>query len=335
MGSLMFDHFDVDLELALLEAQILDGADAAGLLDGAADAPISEPLTAFEARTEATELVNFLEGTTTENTLFDDFFDAQNGAIDKQGLVITQTEPIPTPDVAVPIPTPPGGNPYVGYGSLIGSDYDIFDTYGDFDEKGLVAGDDEGDSEGDDIINHVDLIGYSCEHTAIIQANAIISITDRFDGFDGDHQPEYGVVIVTASDGSFVLGPLVTGQSYHDSNPPGTSLSPPSGYSWSDVTATIHSHPDSGNSDIDIRNRAPSDGDWLAADQMVQRGANPAELTLYIVDNTGVIRAFDYKSPAERHATTRNPSGNMNSASDGEIVSSVTPNCANNPTITL
>ena len=58
----MFDHFDIELELALLEAQILDNADAAGLLDGATDAPIAEPLTAFEARTEATALANFLEG---------------------------------------------------------------------------------------------------------------------------------------------------------------------------------------------------------------------------------------------------------------------------------
>ena len=58
----MFDHFDVDLELALLEAEIMDGADAAGLLEGAAHAPIAEPLTAFEARTEATALANFLEG---------------------------------------------------------------------------------------------------------------------------------------------------------------------------------------------------------------------------------------------------------------------------------
>ena len=58
----MFDHVDVELELALLEGQILDGADAAGLLDGAVNAPISEPLTAYEARTEATALANFLEG---------------------------------------------------------------------------------------------------------------------------------------------------------------------------------------------------------------------------------------------------------------------------------
>lgn len=33
----MFDHFDVELELASLEGQILDGATEAGLLDAGHD----------------------------------------------------------------------------------------------------------------------------------------------------------------------------------------------------------------------------------------------------------------------------------------------------------
>ena len=154
---------------------------------------------------------------------------------------------------------------------------------------------------------------HDCEASATGQVLSMISAATVFDGLNGTASPEYGGTIAS-SGGNFIASPLETGESYNDNNPPRTAVTPPIGYGWSEVVAIIHSHPPSGDVATDIRNQAPSDGDWLSADQAVARGADPSTLTLTIVDSNGVVRSYDYKSASERGATASNPSGDMDNA---------------------
>ena len=90
----------------------------------------------------------------------------------------------------------------------------------------------------------------------------------------------------------------------------------PSGFAWSDVVATVHTHPSSGQIAVDRRNRAPSNGDWLGADEIIKRGVDPNNFTLFVIDKWGKMRAYRYKTPAERNASPNNPSGNQTSIND-------------------
>jgi len=162
---------------------------------------------------------------------------------------------------------------------------------------------------------------HDCEGEAVNAARAAIDAATQGDSFnDGsDRQPEYGNTVARDGDG-FTVSDTNQGQSYHQSDQPATTLNPPDGFGWSDVVGMVHSHPPSGNSTTDRDNRAPSGEDWLAADEAVNRGADPDELVIYIIDRWGTMRAFEYMSYDDRNASTRNPAGNQSSASDGTVV---------------
>ena len=53
---------------------------------------------------------------------------------------------------------------------------------------------------------------------------------------------------------------------------------------------------------------------------MVDKGADPNNLTMYIIDKDGVMRAYPYQMPAERRATDKNPSGSADNTSAGSEV---------------
>lgn len=167
---------------------------------------------------------------------------------------------------------------------------------------------------------------HDCERSAAGDAASDIAARDAADGKSGLNQPEYGAVIVQTATGGYEVGPIAQGQSYNQANPPATNISIPAGYGLGDVTGVIHSHPATGNSATDTANLAPSDNDWSNADGWVAAGMPADQLTLYIVGPDGVTRAFDYQTPAERGATSANPSGTV-TASDGEVVGSGSGGC--------
>lgn len=170
---------------------------------------------------------------------------------------------------------------------------------------------------------------HACKAAAVAAAREAIDHETDNDGIrnSSDRQPEYGLTIARDGD-SFVVGRVTRGESYSESDQPKTELAPPRGFDWENVVAMIHSHPEADNSAANRRNRAPSDADWLAADEAVARGANPDELTIYIIDKWGDLRAFDYMTPEERGATRSNPSGNQDSASDGQLIDEDESGCA-------
>ena len=297
----MFDHVDVDLELALLEAQILDGADAAGLLDGAVNAPIAEPLTAYEARTEATALANFLEGTSTEHTLFDDLLDAQNDGTEQQSFVITLTEPIPTPDVAVPIPTPPGGNPDFGWGRYYmtgtASDYGLeYDQWED-------AYEDYADGSGTYEDTQLLLNNAPTECAIDMAANAVAAQIRAMNS-----TIEHGAILV-ARNGQVTALQIIHGNSGALNAATLFNTIDAGGYSMDEVVGYIHNHPTSTISDPNWAaddnniNRAPSNNDFafasflssiFAANESSQSVSIwNSRFSIYIIGPDGTLREYD------------------------------------------
>lgn len=188
--------------------------------------------------------------------------------------------------------------------------------YGDYGDGGGGSGGDSGSDSGEQSPPENE---HPCEANAVADIDTDIKAKDASDGKSGTSQPEYGATIASA-DGKFYTSEIRTGQSYDDANPPSTSIGPPAGFTWAQVTGTVHSHPPSGDAAADIRNQAPSDGDWQSADEAVRRGADPSNFTMYVIDKDGNMRAFDYKSPADRGATPTNPSGNQNTGASGTPV---------------
>lgn len=167
---------------------------------------------------------------------------------------------------------------------------------------------------------------HDCERSAANDVASDITARDAADGKSGLNQPEYGAVIVQTPTGGYEVGPIAQGQSYNEANPPATNITIPAGYGIGDVTGVVHSHPPTGNSATDTANLAPSDNDWSNADGWVAGGMPADQLTLYIVGPDGVTRAYDYQTPAERGATSANPSGTV-TAGDGEVVGSGAGSC--------
>lgn len=145
-----------------------------------------------------------------------------------------------------------------------------------------------------------------------------IAMKAAADGRSGTDQPEYGATIAMDSNGNAHHGEIAQGESYDEAAPnaPQTQSRRPSGFAWSNVVATVHTHPSSGQTAVDRRNRAPSNGDWLGADEIIKRGVDPNNFTLFVIDKWGKMRAYRYKTPAERNASSKNPSGNQTSIND-------------------
>lgn len=202
-----------------------------------------------------------------------------------------------------------------------GDDWGDWGDWGDYGDGGGDGGGGGGGGGDPPPTNE-----FPCENSSVSSVAGEIAAKDANDGLSGTAQPEYGTTIAS-SGGNFYTGNVTAGQSYDQANPPSTSIAPPDGYGWADVVATIHSHPASGDSAVDLRNQAPSDGDWSAADQAVASGASASSLTMYIIDMNGVTRAFDYMSPTDRGATASNPSGTQTSGSDGTVTDTTSGGC--------
>jgi hypothetical protein len=117
---------------------------------------------------------------------------------------------------------------------------------------------------------------------------------------------EFGSVIYRASDGRVLHSPPMTSGG-------STSLDPAILLTWmqqndvmpDQVLGFVHNHPDSTNTagpnsdeqlneQNDLVNRFPSADDWAVADQLVGGGFSNPELSLYIIDDMGVLREFKY-----------------------------------------
>ncbi len=138
-----------------------------------------------------------------------------------------------------------------------------------------------------------------------VQAAIAIKPEIDTDGLSGTNQTEYGAIL--GDNGSGVqIGSIVQGQSYNQSNPPTTNLTASRnsiGVSNAQVVGIIHSHPPSCNNTIDVANRRPTANEWATADNLVAQGANPARLTLYIIDKNGIVRAYSYVPQSRRSAS--------------------------------
>lgn len=124
---------------------------------------------------------------------------------------------------------------------------------------------------------------------------------------------EHRALIVDNGSGPVVL-PIVSGTNGSIDPASMNATMGPAGYNHSNVVGLIHSHPASGDADLDARNRAPSHdgqnppaaGDYAYAAYMREIsvdffGANAvqysANFTHYIVGPDGVLREFDGVDP--------------------------------------
>lgn len=221
---------------------------------------------------------------------------------------------------------------YPGDLALLGLDFSdlIISTPSPFDQAFL-----ENERRGES--NEKNESTHDCEKVAINQSLANIRAATAFDNYkdNSNKQTEYGNVIAEKN-GKFTVGETSQGGSYRSSDQPATSITVPTGHSFSDIVALVHSHPPSGDVDTDRKNIRPSDVDWKAADQLTgnypgyslpggQAFADGSKLTLYIQDKDGNVRAFDYKTPGERGAAP-GQAGNQANAS-GTTVNSNSDGC--------
>lgn len=216
--------------------------------------------------------------------------------------------------------------------ALVGMDFSdlIISTPSPFDQA-FLANEQNGTNNDENESSH------DCERSAVDQSITNIRAATAFDSLkdNSNRQTEYGNAIAERN-GVFTVGETTQGGSYSGSSLPSTSISVPTGHSYSDIVALVHSHPPSGSGLIDGENVRPSDGDWEAADKLTgnypgyslpggQAFADGSRLTLYIQDKDGNVRAFDYKTPAERGATP-GQAGNQSNAS-GSALNSNSSGC--------
>lgn len=74
---------------------------------------------------------------------------------------------------------------------------------------------------------------------------------------------------------------------------------------WANMTGSVHNHPwNSSDYYKNLINRFPSGEDWQFLDKMVANGANPANLSLYLVDPWGEVREYPYSQKDALNAMT-------------------------------
>jgi hypothetical protein len=118
---------------------------------------------------------------------------------------------------------------------------------------------------------------------------------DRYGSLDGRNRHEWGALLVSDDGNVSVLNNQIYTDG--DATQVGHDIT---GLDLSRLVSVIHNHPRQGTAsdDINLENRYPSDDDWTAADNLVARGANPAILTLTVVDPAGEARIFPYSERA-------------------------------------
>lgn len=60
------------------------------------------------------------------------------------------------------------------------------------------------------------------------------------------------------------------------------------------IIGSVHNHPYAVFGHDPDLNRYPSGADWLSAERDIQRGADPANYSLYVIDTAGNMREFPY-----------------------------------------
>lgn len=216
--------------------------------------------------------------------------------------------------------------------ALVGMDFSdlILSTPSPFDQAFL-------ENERNGTNNDKNESSHDCENSAVQQSITNIRAATAFDSLrdNSTRQTEYANAIAERN-GVFTVGETTQGGSYSGSAQPSTNVAVPTGHSYSDIVALVHSHPPSPSAALDAQNIRPSDGDWEAADKLTgnfpgyslpggQAFADGTRLTLYIQDKDGNVRAFDYKTPAERGAAP-GQAGNQSNAS-GTAVNSNSGGC--------
>ena len=148
-------------------------------------------------------------------------------------------------------------------------------------------------------------------------ANARDAINERInnDGRTGEDQPEYAISGFFNDDGTVSSTEPAQGQSYTESNPPSTPIPFLSGsqYEVSDFAFILHSHGYTRDVNIQTENQAPSDSDWQIMDAFSNGGVDMEDFVMFIIDQNGTMRAYQYQTPAQREATSDDPRGNVDS----------------------
>ena len=127
----------------------------------------------------------------------------------------------------------------------------------------------------------------TCEDGAAVNAGQDISGLLQTEG-----QYEFTGLLVQNSDGSFGLS-----QNEISTNYSATFSSFDSLLNYSSAFGVVHNHVY--NTSIDhnndnFLNRYPSAGDWQSLDLLVHGGANPGNLSIFILDPFGTLREFNY-----------------------------------------
>lgn len=105
---------------------------------------------------------------------------------------------------------------------------------------------------------------------------------------------EFSGLIIKNGDGSFGLSQNEVSTLYDK----GISAFDNIG-NYSNAYGIVHNHPQNESDYLDnFQQRYPSDGDWSALDFLVSHGANPSNLSLYILDPFGDVREFHYSDKA-------------------------------------
>jgi len=138
-------------------------------------------------------------------------------------------------------------------------------------------------------------------NAAVAEAGEIGSILGQIPGVINLAVTEYQSIIYTDANGELQsLGPF-EGQSVGVLGnlfvfPELQAAMDDIGITQSDVIGFVHNHP-GGTLEFET-NRYPSPTDWLNAEGRIAQGADPATLTLYVVDAKGDVRSFSYADKA-------------------------------------
>ena len=137
-------------------------------------------------------------------------------------------------------------------------------------------------------------IEHSHNMDAASSSESALQISDRIQGISASENYEYGAMIVANADGTFGAANDGIHTDYSSSN---VSLGTVDDYS--SVVGIVHNHPwDTSNFYDNLADRYPSTADWAALDQLVSNGANPNNLSIFILDGFGNLREFKYSDKA-------------------------------------
>ena len=148
------------------------------------------------------------------------------------------------------------------------------------------AGGDEGATNTDFSVTNDDAI---CQDGAAVNAAAAISsLVNTVGNF------EFSGLLVQNSNGTFGLSQNELSTRYSTDSSSFDGLS-----SYSSSYGIVHNHAfDDSNYNANFLNRYPSSGDWAALDLLVAGGANPNNLSVFILDPFGDLREFSYTDKA-------------------------------------